>query len=594
MILASSRALSFREYSCLFVISQSSFTPQPFLSSSSSFHANDVVVHSCYDRYLFILPDSNFLNGWVLAILVLVIISSLTVPVEACFSDIVIFFPAYNNIVNVLFGIDLILNFFLAYDDGDGQHVFNFRASCSRYVFSVWFWVDLLSCIPIEMFSDALGGSDSDDSESASKLQLSSVAKAIKLLRMVRLGKVARRFDKHAKHGAQFLKLIGVVLLMIHWVACGWNWVGREWRCRYPEETTSISTFNETAMGFTFEELDSIPRGCDTKFIWTYSACLWQACRTLFGGDSDAFTLYERYYFCTIVVVGAIMQATVFGSMANLIREFDEDRRSFEQKLDLVRHKMEFLHVPVVLQDRVVCYYENLWQHHKSLGGTSATAFIGELSRPLQMELKLNLFKEMLTRIPFLQAVDTAVAEELVLRLDSHSFMKGDMVIRKSDPGDWMGFVARGMIAVLDPRRDEEDVIVRLLRVGAHLGGWDVSFCSCGRFDGRVTKYPCCCCIMVQAKLDSSSTSHARVLYDRFPGCMLKSSRQSTGGKSSVCIPNRWRSATTRFASTSLHQNTLSIVNSSKKSWRYELNDVVCYQATKKMFDGCLYGVWCL
>ena len=69
-----------------------------------------------------------------------------------------------------------------------------------------------------------------------------------------------------------------------------------------------------------------------------------------------------------------------------------------------------------------------------------------------------------------LQSVDTVVVEELLLRLKSTAYMTGDIIIRKGDPGDWMGFVSHGMIAVLDPNYEATDVVQRLLRVGSHFG----------------------------------------------------------------------------------------------------------------------------
>ena len=226
------------------------------------------------------------------------------------------------------------------------------------------------------------------------------------------------------------------------------------------------------------EERDCLSEKIRPSFYELYTSCLFQACRTLFG-DGEAYTRGEQIYFAITVVLGAIMQASVFGSVANLLRSFDEDRQSFERKSEAVRHKMEFLRMPGRLQDRVLAYYEKQWQFHKSLGDTTATAFIGELSRPLQMQVKIDLYKDLLMSVPFLQTADAVIAEELVLRLDSHTFMKNDLITRKGDPADWMAFVSRGLIAVLDPRLDapsaddgddSHDVVIRMLRRGSHLG----------------------------------------------------------------------------------------------------------------------------
>lgn len=72
--------------------------------------------------------------------------------------------------------------------------------------------------------------------------------------------------------------------------------------------------------------------------------------------------------------------------------------------------------------------------------------WIADLSRPLQLELKINLFKDMLRKIPFLQDVGSVVLEELLLRLESRTCMQWDLVVRQGDPGDWMGFISRYLI----------------------------------------------------------------------------------------------------------------------------------------------------
>ena len=51
-------------------------------------------------------------------------------------------------------------------------------------------------------------------------------------MRMVRLGKMAKKMEKVAKTGVQLSRLLGIVLLLMHWVTCGWNFAGTSWRCR--------------------------------------------------------------------------------------------------------------------------------------------------------------------------------------------------------------------------------------------------------------------------------------------------------------------------------------------------------------------------
>ena len=419
--------------------------------------------------YVFVPPTADVLNGWSLAILVLVLLQSVTVPLETCF-DVLVLGTVGEAIVLAIFVLDLCLNFFAAFPDDHGDLVFDWRRIAARYIFSVWFAVDALSVFPFGVLANHV-----------TFIRQTKMIKIFKLMRMVRLGKVARpsiRTQKMAKTGVQLLKLLLVVMLLMHWVSCGWNLAGDHWRC--------FGSLQLRVVQFDDDEADAL---CDEPpLLSLYTACLFQACRNLFG-DGEAFTKSEQIYFAIVTILGAIMQASVLGSVANLLRSFDEDRHNYERKLEVVRHKMEFLRVPERLQDRVLEYYDKQWQFHKSVGETAATEFIEELSRPLQMDLKINLFKPLLIRVPFLQAVDTVVAEELVLRLDMRTFMKGEMVMRKGDPGDSIGFISRGLIAVLDPRDGSKGVshkkqkdksqgsVIRLLRKASCFGEVRLAYC---------------------------------------------------------------------------------------------------------------------
>ena len=69
----------------------------------------------------------------------------------------------------------------------------------------------------------------------------------------------------------------------------------------------------------------------------------------------------------------------------------------------------------------MIAYYQNLKTIHKSLG-PSTDDFIGELSSPLQLEIKLVLYRRMLLRIPFLKNAALAVIESLLSQSERLSF----------------------------------------------------------------------------------------------------------------------------------------------------------------------------
>ena len=65
------------------------------------------------------------------------------------------------------------------------------------------------------------------------------------------------------------------------------------------------------------------------------------------------------------------------------------------------------------------------------------------------------------------------------MRLEPRVSMRWDLVVRQGDPGDWMGFISSGTIAVLVPRSfrlesdgesPDKDAAMRILSAGAYFG----------------------------------------------------------------------------------------------------------------------------
>ena len=127
---------------------------------------------------------------------------------------------------------DMLFNFTLAFPDPDnGELVYSSSRIAERYLFSTWFVIDFISCFPFEHLASNGG--------LASSVKLTKI---FKLARMVRVGKVLRRVKRIAnktlhlvsgssKKVVQLIKLLGVMLMLMHWISCGWNLVGFVWRC---------------------------------------------------------------------------------------------------------------------------------------------------------------------------------------------------------------------------------------------------------------------------------------------------------------------------------------------------------------------------
>lgn len=88
-----------------------------------------------------------------------------------------------------------------------------------------WFIVDLLSCIPDELFT--LLFVNQAEIARHTEPHVAQLLGALKVLRLLRLGRVVRKVDMYLEFGGAVLLLLVVVfMLFAHWMACIWYSIG--------------------------------------------------------------------------------------------------------------------------------------------------------------------------------------------------------------------------------------------------------------------------------------------------------------------------------------------------------------------------------
>ena len=181
----------------------------------------------------------------------------------------------------------------------------------------------------------------------------------------------------------------------------------------------------------------------------------------------------EQVYFAAVIIMGAVMQASVFGSIAKSMAQMDEERHKFDRQVAQISYRMRYLRLPEKVQSKVIQYYDNLWNFTKTCEA-NPDAFINTLSPPLRGEMKLALYRNMLTKMPYLRNLDVMLAEALVMKLKSVNFMKSDLIMRVGEPGDWLAFLEEGTAAILDPTCGDIPIeskrIIRVMEIGDYFG----------------------------------------------------------------------------------------------------------------------------
>ncbi|KAE9125036.1 hypothetical protein PF010_g5778 [Phytophthora fragariae] len=378
--------------------------------------------------------DSPYRTAWDLGVIALVLLDLVVTPLSLGFNYQSAFLDLYDTAESAVFVVDFLIRMLSSYIDEHGNLISGPKQTITNYVTSGWAIPDLLSWFPFELFSSS---------------SHSNVIGFFKFLRLAKVSHLAHRLNSAKKAGiVRFVMLLGLVFTISHLLACYWSWVAVGWRAHIHEGTfVPKSLFDE------------------------YSLCWSLVIGSVNASPPIMYTTAELISVACFMLIGNVLQASVFGAVAALIASIDENEAAYSKKIITVLERCRFLGIPDGLTKRIRGYYENLWRETKSVS-SDADLFIEELSPALVCEVKFQLYRDMLKQIPFLSSKTLApvVIEVLVLHLRTIIYMQDDVLIRKGEFGDWMGFIgSKGSVGVLDPN-SEMTIVIQILRKGDYFG----------------------------------------------------------------------------------------------------------------------------
>jgi hypothetical protein len=86
--------------------------------------------------------------------LILIVFLAVTVPYRIPFEEVTSFeWVVIDTIIDSLFLFDMVLNFFTAFEDDNGVLITD-RSKIAQNYFKIWFFIDLISSIPISLISE--------------------------------------------------------------------------------------------------------------------------------------------------------------------------------------------------------------------------------------------------------------------------------------------------------------------------------------------------------------------------------------------------------------------------------------------------------
>eukprot|EP00993_Chasmostoma_nieuportense_P006136 NODE_674_length_1958_cov_43.728017_g625_i0.p1 GENE.NODE_674_length_1958_cov_43.728017_g625_i0~~NODE_674_length_1958_cov_43.728017_g625_i0.p1 ORF type:complete len:621 (-),score=143.70 NODE_674_length_1958_cov_43.728017_g625_i0:96-1916(-) len=389
-------------------------------------------------RFL-ILPDSQFERNWDALVSVASLASVIKVPVDIAFGT-----PegwqralALNVFMDVIFIMDIVFNFRRCFRTRTGVET-DLRVIRNRYLRG-WFLLDVIPAIPIDPLAALL--SDSHELGTADLLRATNTAKFLRLPRLLRLLRLFRLFRAFSMStfvsapAARVLMLCFLVLLFIHWGAC------------FEYLMAVLTQKDGDFLPTSWPALNKVDR---THVFATYTDSLFRSFLHMLCigyGPHPPGNMADTWVTMVVMFLGALMYATVVGSVAAHFSSNDSSRATYNRMTDMVTDWLHAHEIRGPLAQRVRAYFQHRYPMQRAFNDDFV---LGLLSSSLQLDLKQELYMSFLWQVEALRAASEPVLRALCQKLRHSYHVPGDVLIAKGDVATSMFITRQGELVAVD------------------------------------------------------------------------------------------------------------------------------------------------
>lgn len=334
---------------------------------------------------------------------------------------------------------------------------------------------DALALFPYELLALpavlALGGAS--QWRGALVLAAARVPKLALCVRLPRLAADAARAlaaSLHVPAAALFVcRLLLSVLLVCHWTACGWYALARYRALPRADACAALPNVAMTANGTSLlSPLGMTPRAeCEWGGTWLQLQTLdgllppdlgtvaWRYLRALNWalptlvvvviGDVTPVTMGETLYCLAAILVGLSVNATVIGSIANLVTDVDTPSSRLRAKRDLLERWMTLHDVPAPLRERARAILSLRWRLDRGIDQDEALA---RLPVAMRAPAAWHVRRDHVNGCAALALLDERVRREVALHMRRVVVGVGDVLARAGEAAREAYFVHSGAFEV--------------------------------------------------------------------------------------------------------------------------------------------------
>ncbi|KAM7376418.1 hypothetical protein PAMP_006153 [Pampus punctatissimus] len=409
-----------------------------------------------------ILHYCTFKTTWDWVILILTFYTAIMVPYNVSFktkqNNIV--WLVLDSVVDVIFLVDIVLNFHTTFVGPGGEVISDPKLIRMNYL-KTWFVIDLLSCLPYDIIN-AFENVDEG---------ISSLFSSLKVVRLLRLGRVARKLDHYLEYGAAVLVLLVCVFgLVAHWLACIWYSIGDyevideatntikmdSWLYQLAISIGSPYRYNASGSG----QWEGGP-GKDSLYITSLYFTMTSLTTIGFGNIAPS-TDGEKIFSVAMMMVGSLLYATIFGNVTTIFQQMYANTNRYHEMLNNVRDFLKLYQVPKGLSERVMDYIVSTWSMSK---GIDTEKVLSICPKDMRADICVHLNRKVFNEHPAFRLASDGCLRSLAVEFQTIHCAPGDLIFHAGESVDTLCFVVSGSLEVI-----QDDEVIAILGKGDVFG----------------------------------------------------------------------------------------------------------------------------
>uniref|UniRef100_A0A672GTQ3 Potassium voltage-gated channel, subfamily H (eag-related), member 1b n=1 Tax=Salarias fasciatus TaxID=181472 RepID=A0A672GTQ3_SALFA len=419
-----------------------------------------------------ILHYCLFKTTWDWVILILTFYTAIMVPYNVSFKTKQnnVTWLVVDSIVDVIFLVDIVLNFHTTFVGPAGEVISDPKLIRMNYV-RTWFVIDLLSCLPYDVINAFENVDEVSGHQHTSTPTHHSLFSSLKVVRLLRLGRVARKLDHYIEYGAAVLVLLVCVFgLAAHWLACIWYSIGDyevidedsnsvrtdSWLYLLGETVGTPYRFNASGSG-------RWEGGPSKDSVYITSLYFTMTSLTSIGfGNIAPNTDGEKIFAVAMMMIGSLLYATIFGNVTTIFQQMYANTNRYHEMLNSVRDFLKLYQVPKGLSERVMDYIVSTWSMTR---GIDTDKVLQICPKDMRADICVHLNRKVFKEHPGFRLASDGCLRALAMEFQTIHSAPGDLIFHAGESVDSLCFVVSGSLEVI-----QDDEVVAILGKGDVFG----------------------------------------------------------------------------------------------------------------------------